>query len=82
MREEGTLWGDSFQGGPECSLSAKAADREGGTARESKNEPQEKERSAAAELAEENAGTCFEKMDGICPVPFKEPCQSLCVAGA
>jgi DNA-binding transcriptional LysR family regulator len=32
-------WGIPFKEGPKCSLSARAADREGGPARESKNEP-------------------------------------------
>jgi hypothetical protein len=58
-RDEGTLWGDSFQGGPECSPSVLSAAREGGTARESKNEPEKKGRSARGGMPEKNAETCL-----------------------
>jgi len=51
-RDEGTLWGDSFQGGPECSLSAKAADQ-GRRCRQREQERlrREKERSARSGIA-------------------------------
>jgi hypothetical protein len=49
--------------------------REGGAARESKNEPEKKERSARGGMPEKNAETCFDKMERIClPLPGS-PCQ-------
>ena len=64
-RDRGDVWGDSFQGGPGCSPSSNSGVKgEGGTAIESKNDSGKKERSARGGIAEENAGTCFEKWTG------------------
>ena len=65
VRDRGDGRGDSFQGGPECSLSSESGgpgrryrQREQERTREKRNDP------LAAELPEENAGTCFEKWTG------------------
>ena len=41
--------------------------REGGAARESKNEPEKKGRSVATELPKENAETCLGQDGTVCP---------------
>ena len=64
--ERGDGWGDSFQGGPECSLPVLWAAGEGGTARESKNEPEKKGTvRSRAECLKKNTETCFDKMERI-----------------
>ena len=74
-RDEGTLWGIPFKEDSNAPRPQKRRTREGGAARESKNEPEKKGRSAAAEYLKKNAETCFDKMERIClPLPGS-PCQ-------
>ena len=63
---EGTLWGDSFQGGPECSLSAKAADQGRRCRQREQERTREKRTIRYWEVLRKNAETFFDKMDGIC----------------
>jgi hypothetical protein len=79
---EGTLWGDSFQGGPECSPSVLSAAREGGAARESKNEPEKKERSARIGMPKKNVRDLLRQNGSHLPAAVgKSMPMPPCVAG-
>src|SRR6516162_11248995 len=69
------LWGDSFQGGPGCSPSSESGGREGGTARESKNEREKKGTVRYWESPRKNGWTCFDKVERICLPLVKDPAQ-------
>jgi hypothetical protein len=80
---EGTLGGIPFKEDPGCSPSAKAAAWEGGTARESKNEPQEKRNGPLRRnCLRKTRGPASRKQERMCLPPLvKDPCQRRCPGG-
>jgi hypothetical protein len=73
-------WGDSFQGGPECSLSVQRRTGRRYRQRESENEPEKTGQSAVAELPGSTRTTSSMERVGRLPLK-KSPCQCRCAAG-
>jgi len=75
----GRFGGIPFKEDPNASRPQKRRTREGGAARESKNEPEKKERFARGGMPEKNAETCFEKMERISlPLPGSHADAAVC----
>ena len=73
-RDEGDGWGIPFKEDPNAPRPCNRRTREGGAARESKNDPEKKGRSAPGGIAEENAETGSELLGNASALRWSKTC--------